>query len=171
MKNYPTRPWFAPTLAFFVALMFSLSADTFAKTIRLKTANAKTVDVNVVIHGNVGLTQADAEELAEDLLEAAKLAVVDAGDGPDVLEVTLTIEADDNDDDDGIPDDKDNDNDSDGEDDGADHDEDNDGKGFHLTIEIEGGWHIDGDCAATDGVDDEIKDIMDDVIEHLKEMI
>lgn len=151
------------------AVLLGSSVRSVAKVAPL---GFKEIDVNIVVHGNVGMTAADAEELAEDLLEAAKFHVVDEGDGADVLEVTVVIEADDNDDDDdGIPDSKDDDDDGDGEpDDKEDDDDDNDGKGFHISVEVEGGWHDDDDCDAVGDVDDLLKAIFGHVIDHIHEI-
>ena len=170
MKKYSLRKILALAYAILlVTMMCGSSVRTIAKAIPLN--KLKSIDVNVVVHGNIGMSQSDVEEFTEDLLEAVKLTVVDEGDGPDVLEVTVTIEADDDDDDDdGIPDAKDDDDDGDGEKDDDDDDDDNDGKGFHITIAVEGGWHIDGDCDKADSIDDEIKDIFDEVIAHIKEI-
>lgn len=164
------RKLFTPLVnsLFIAALLLGSSVRSVAKVAPL---GFKTIDVQVEIHGNVGLTAADAEELAEDLLEAAKFKVVDEGDGPDVLEVTVIIEADDDDDDDdGIPDAKDDDDDGDGEPDDKDDDDHNDGKGFHLTVEVEGGWHDDTDCDTVGDVDDILKAIFGEVIEHIHEI-
>ena len=149
------------------AVLLGSSVRSVAKVV---PRGFKTIDVNVEIHGNVGMTADDAEELAENLLEAAKFHVVDSGDGPDVLEVTVVIEADDDDDDDdGIPDAKDDDDDGDGEPDANDHDN-NDGKGFHVTVEVEGGWNDDTDCDSTGDIDDVIKAIFGEVIDHIHEI-
>ena len=170
MKNHSLRKIrvFAcvPILAM---IMCGSSIRSMAKVVPLNKLT--TIDVNVVVHGNIGASQSDIEEFVEDLLEAAKYKVVDDGDGPDVLEITVTIEVDDDDDDDdGIPDAKDEDDDGDGEKDDADHDDHNDGKGFHITIEVEGDWHVDTDSDTSDTIDDQIKDIFDEVLDHIKEI-
>ncbi len=151
------------------ALLIGSSVRSVA---RVAPLGFKTIDVQVEIHGNVGLTAADAEELAEDLLRGAKFHVVDEGDGPDVLEVTVIIEADDDDDDDdGITDAKDDDDDGDGEADDKEEDDDsNDGKGFHLIVEVEGGWDDDIDCDKVDQVDDILNSIFEGVIDHIHEL-
>jgi hypothetical protein len=150
-----------------MALLLGSSVRSVAKVAPLAVKN---IDVNVLIHGNVGMTQSQAEDFAENLLKAAKFHVVDDGDGPDVLEVTVVIEADDDDDDDdGIPDSKDDDDDGDGESDENDHDN-NDGQGFHIVIEVEGGWHDDTDCDKADQIDDIIESIFDEVVDHLHEI-
>jgi hypothetical protein len=164
------RKLFTPLVnsLFIAALLLGSSVRSVAKVM---PRGFKEIDVNVVVHGNVGLTAADAEELAEDLLEAAKFHVVDQGDGPDVLEVTVIIEADDNDDDDdGIPDSKDDDDDGDGEPDDKEDDDHNDGKGFHISVEVEGGWHDDDDCDAVGVVDDLLKAIFGHVVDHIHEI-
>ena len=54
----------------------------------------KQVDVSVTITGNIeGITEQHVEELTEHLLEAAHVAVTDS-DGPDVIELHLTIHID-----------------------------------------------------------------------------
>lgn len=138
-----------------VGLLSVPATPAFAKA----TIDGVSVDINVTVHGSdIGVSDEVIDEVAEDLVEAAGIKVIENGGGEGVVELEIHIYADDADDDD------------DGVADAGEEGDDGDGKGFIVRCD----WDDDEedeakrDVASADDIDDIVRDIVEDFIEFIK---
>jgi hypothetical protein len=137
----------------FKAKTLAMPKGAPANTLHFRNPDKK-VDITVEIHGKIeGHTVHSLEEIVEEWLHAAHVAVVNA-DGVDILELHIRVDVDDDDDDDdGVKDADDKDDDGNG-----------DGKGWHITSDCSD-WHEDHDADTLDAINDILHAMINDFID------